>query len=118
VPENGRHYVARGPVGTLAVFPNTRGRQRLQLVQRRRDRPVMCLDDSRIIANQCRNGNRFGRGEIKVVEHTPIGALVFLAILPDLHPSGFEPLRQRSSGVGILVVTQCQKIRRYDVWGG
>ena len=104
MPENGRYYVARGPVGTLAVLPNTCGRQRLQLVQRRRDRPVMCLDDSRIIANQCRNGNRFWRGEGKVVEDTPIGALVFLAILPDLHPSGFVPQRQPFAGLRMKVL--------------
>lgn len=61
VPEDRRHDVAGGPVGALALLAHARGGERLQLIQRRRDRLLMRLDDPRVITRQCCNRNRLRR---------------------------------------------------------
>ena len=65
--EHGGHDVAPGPIRALAVLADPGGRERLQLVQRRRHCLFVRLDDPPCHPLQGRDGNGFGRGEGEIV---------------------------------------------------
>ena len=68
----------------------------------RRHRAVMDLDDTLVAADQCRDGDRLGRGEGEVPART-VHDLAVLAALPELGPRsvGHLALEDRPEGVRV-----------------
>ena len=78
----------------------------LQLIQCRRDRLLVRLDNARVMAHQRGDGHRLGRREREIVEHTPIGVLAGLTIRANIQSRGFLAHRQLLPGLWMKVLTE------------
>jgi hypothetical protein len=57
VSKHGGDDVSRGPVRALAILSDASGREGLQLIQCRRDRLFVRLDNARVMSHQRGNGH-------------------------------------------------------------
>jgi hypothetical protein len=94
----------------LAVLADARGGEGLQLIQCRRDRLFVRLDNARVMAHQGGDGHRLGRREREIVEHAPIGVLTRLAIRANLQSRGFLAQRQLLPGLWMKVLTETNEV--------
>ena len=64
----------------------------------------MSIEDAFIRAEECRQRNRFWRGEREVIEYPPIGRAPVAR-----SPRGVQPLRQLLAADGMLILAEPQK---------